>query len=84
MRSTSASSFRKNLATELDRVAKDREPLIIHRNGDKPAMVLVPLADFKEVDETDYLLSDPLNAARLLRSIRDADEGKLIDVPWPE
>lgn len=76
MRSISASNLRKNLATELDRVAADGEPLIVHRNGDRPAVIVVPLADYKEMDATEYLLSNPENAKVLLEAIRDLEAGK--------
>ena len=34
-----------------------------------------------ETDETDYLLSDPARRERLLRSIRNVEEGRDIVVP---
>ncbi|HEY9009862.1 MAG TPA: type II toxin-antitoxin system prevent-host-death family antitoxin [Devosia sp.] len=84
MRATTATDFRKNLAAELDRVESDREPLIIVRTGGKPAAVLMSLEEFGSLTETDYLLRSPANREALLESIKQAEEGKLIEVPWPE
>jgi antitoxin YefM len=78
MRTTSASHFRKNLAAELDRVAADHEPLVVHRSGSKPSVAIIPLERL-EMDETDYLLSTQANRKALLESIKQADEGKLIE-----
>lgn len=83
MRSTSATTFRKNLATELDRVAEDGEALLVHRNGKKPSVLIIPLGDY-EWDETDYLLSTPANAKRLTESIQQAKEGKLVEFKFPD
>ncbi len=76
MRSTSASDFRKNLTAELDKVLESREPLIVHRYGKKAPVVVVPLEDFEGMDATDYLMSNPANRERLLKSMAEADAGK--------
>lgn len=36
----------------------------------------LPWADDTPLDETDYLLRSPLNAARLLESIAELDQGR--------
>ena len=75
MRATSATDFRKNLASELDRVHDDREPVVIVRSGGKPAAVLMSLEDFASWQETEYLLRSPANAERLRKAIRELDAG---------
>jgi antitoxin YefM len=62
------SSARANLASTMDRVCSDHEPLIITRNGQQ-AVVMLSLEDFKALEETAYLLRSPANARRLLISI---------------
>ena len=84
MRATTASDFRKNLAEELDRVENDREPLIIVRTGGKSAAVLVSLDFYNSLTETDYLLSTPANREQLMKSIKEYEDGKVVEVPWPE
>ena len=69
------SSARANLASTMDRVCSDHEPLIITRNGDK-AVVMLSLEDYKALEETAYLLRSPANARRLLNSIAQLNAGK--------
>ncbi|MDC9825005.1 type II toxin-antitoxin system prevent-host-death family antitoxin [Devosia sp. ZB163] len=84
MRATTATDFRKNLASELDRVENDREPLIIVRSGGKPAAILMSLEEFGSWEATQHLLKSPENARQLRESIAEYEAGKLIEVPWPE
>ena len=75
MRTTSYSELRKNLASALDRVTEDREPVIITRDRGKPAAVLMSLEEFASYEETLHLLRSPANAARLQESIAEFDKG---------
>ena len=58
-------AVRANLASTMDRVCNDHEPLIITRNGEQ-AVVMLSLEDFKALEETAYLLRTPANARRIL------------------
>ena len=69
MRTTSFSELRKNLATSLDKVHDDHQPLVITRDSGKPAAVLMSLEDFESYEATMYLMRSPANAARLNKSI---------------
>ena len=84
MRATTATDFRKNLANELDRVESDSEPLIIVRTGGRPAAVLMSLDDYNALTETDYLLGNPANREQLMKSIKEYEDSKVVEVPWPE
>ena len=75
MRVTSYSDLRRNLAAALDRVASDREPLVITRDRGKPTAVLMSLEDFASYEETRHLLASPANAARLRDAIAELDGG---------
>ncbi len=75
MRTTSYSELRKNLASALDRVAEDREPVVITRDRGKPAAVLMSLEEFTRWEETLHLLRSPANAARLIKSVDALSEG---------
>jgi len=66
---------RENLASTMDRVCLDHDPVIITRNRDQ-AVVMVSLDDFESLQETAYLLRSPANAKRLLNSIESLDAGK--------
>lgn len=76
MKTTSYSELRRNLATMLDRVSADHEPVVIVRDRGKPAAVLMSLEDFASIQETRYLLQSPRNAERLSEAIGDLDAGR--------
>ena len=69
------SSARAHLASTMDRVCSDHEPLIITRNGQQ-AVVMLSLEDYKALEETAYLLRSPANARRLLSSIAQLNAGQ--------
>lgn len=75
MRTTSYSELRKNLASALDRVVEDREPVIITRDRGKPAAVLMSLEEFTSWEETLHLLRSPANAVRLKEAVDTLDTG---------
>jgi antitoxin YefM len=70
------SQFRKTLDYHMERVCDDREPLLIVRRNAR-SVVLIAAEDYDGLVETVHLLSSPVNAARLLRSIAEADAAKL-------
>jgi antitoxin YefM len=52
----------------------DREEVVITRAGHEP-VVIVSLDDYESLKETAYLLRNPANASRLLRSIERLESG---------
>lgn len=75
MRTTSFSELRRNLASMLDQVTDDHEPVVISRDRGRPAVVLMSLEDFASYEETRYLLTSPRNAERLVEAVRELDDG---------
>jgi antitoxin YefM len=71
------SAARENLASTMDRVCQDHDPVIITRNRDQ-AVVMLSLEDFESLQETAYLLRSPANARRLLDSIESLNAGKMV------
>ena len=69
------STARANLATVMDRVCDDDEPLIITRNGQQ-SVVMLSLEDYKALEETAYLLRSPTNARRLLDAVAQLATGQ--------
>jgi antitoxin YefM len=78
METVSYSELRQKLKAHMDRVCADHAPLLVTRQGGE-AVVMLSLAEYESLEETLHLLSDPANAERLLRSIREAKEGKLTE-----
>ncbi len=75
MRTASSTELRNNLAKYLDQVHDDHTPLIITREGGKPAAVIMSLEDYASHEETMHLLRSPANAARLQESIDELNAG---------
>lgn len=71
MTETTYTSLRQSLASVLDRVANDREVVIIRRRGDKK-VALIPADELAGLLETAHLLRSPKNAQRLLTALRRA------------
>ncbi|MDO9415969.1 type II toxin-antitoxin system Phd/YefM family antitoxin [Pararhizobium sp.] len=75
----SFSELRANMAKHFDKVEQDHDELVVTRQNREP-MVVMSLSDFEGWKETMYLLSNPANKERLLRSIADLDNKKGIEV----
>jgi antitoxin YefM len=76
MAHVSYSELRNNLASYMDEVCDSRAPLLVTRQNAR-SVVIMSEQDYEGLMETVHLLKSPANAARLLRSIKDADRGKL-------
>ena len=74
MKQTSSTDLRKNLATHMDAVTDDHEPLLVTRAG-QPPVVMISLEDYTAMDETAYLLASPANARALREAIGRMDAG---------
>jgi antitoxin YefM len=72
---TTYTNLRQSLASVLDRVANDREVVIIVRNGEKK-VAMVPADELAGLMETAHLLRSPKNAQRLLTALKRAAAGK--------
>jgi len=68
MNAITYTAARERLASTMDRVCNDHDPVIITRNRDQ-AVVMLSLEDYESLQETAYLLRSPANAKRLLDSI---------------
>ena len=78
MSHVSYSELRANLAKYMEEVCDSRAPLHVTRQNARP-VVLVSEDEYDSMMETLHLLQNPANAARLLRSIQDADKGRLVE-----
>ncbi|NJP48235.1 type II toxin-antitoxin system Phd/YefM family antitoxin [Actinacidiphila epipremni] len=75
MKTMSVTELRASIADALDAVENDAEELVITRAGHEP-MVVVSLAEYEALKETDYLLRSPAMAERLRRSIEQDRAGR--------
>jgi antitoxin YefM len=70
MKAITYSVARANLATTMKSVCQDREPVIITKNTS--SVVLISLDDYNSMQETAYLMQNPKNASRLLKSLESS------------
>ncbi|HEY2242528.1 MAG TPA: type II toxin-antitoxin system prevent-host-death family antitoxin [Streptosporangiaceae bacterium] len=71
-----ASEARKKLFPLIKQVNDDRAPVeIVSNNG---RAYLVAAEDYESMEETDYLLRAPANAARLMAAADDVRQGRAL------
>jgi antitoxin YefM len=75
VRTVNFTELRRNLAAELDSVINDAEEVVVTRSGHQP-VVIVSLAEYQSMRETEYLLRNPNNAAILRQSIAELARGE--------
>ena len=69
---------RAQLASNMNRVCQNHEPLIITRNSQQ-SVVMLSLEDYQALEETAYLLRSPNNAKRLMDAVIELNAGKGIE-----
>jgi antitoxin YefM len=75
MQAVTYADFSGSVDRFFDKVWNDRDPLVVARaNGEN--IVIISADDYAGFEETDYLLSNPANAAHLARSIAQHKAGK--------
>ena len=75
MNAITYSAARENLASMMDQVCANHDPLIITRKRNQ-SVVLLSLEDYESLQETAYLLRSPANASRLAEGIAELEAGK--------
>ena len=73
------SHLRENLSSIMDKIEDNSLVCAVTRKGHKP-IILMTLDDYESMDETAYLTSSPENKKRLMKSIKQIEQGKTIKV----
>ena len=74
MNAITYTAARENLASTIDKVCNDRDPVIITRKRSQ-SVVMISLEDYEALEETAYLLRSPANAKRLISSLENLEKG---------
>ncbi len=78
MVSLMVADMKHDLESLVNHVVDNAEPTLVQAKTGKQA-VLVSLDEFNSWQETVYLLSNPVNAAHLRKSITEAKAGKVVE-----
>ena len=74
------SEARKNLASLMESVCDGSDVVVITRRKTRPVVVM-SLEEYNSIQETGYLLRNPVNAGRLLESVADMRRGNVAPHP---
>jgi len=79
MQAITYSEARHALKNYMDEACSNHEPILITRRKGKN-VVLLSLEDYESIMESEYLLSNPANASRLMQSLEEAKSGKRVSL----
>jgi antitoxin YefM len=78
MKTITAKEFSNNIERNLQEIEDDADFLVISRAKKKRKFVVLPQSEYESLKETSYLLSSPANAKRILKSIKEVEQGRII------
>ena len=76
MNAITYTDLRRNMKTYMDKVTQDCDSLIVTRKNQEN-VVLLSIAEYNGLMETNYLLSNDANAEHLKKSITQHKSGKI-------
>lgn len=72
MNTMTYSAFKSNMESTVNTILETHQPVIVKKNR-LSSVIIVPLEDYQSLVETRYLLSSPVNAARLVTGIEEVE-----------
>jgi len=77
MQSVSYTSLRQNMSSVFDKIEQDCIAVQVTRKNHKNLVILTE-EDYNSINETLYLLSNPVNAAKIYESIKQVKRGEFV------
>lgn len=72
MKPISYTAARSHLAETMQKVCENHAPVMITR-AKAESVIMMSLSDYEAMQETNYLLQSPVNAARLAEAIKEIE-----------
>ena len=78
MKAISISTLRKGMKEYFDYVSKSMEVIIVPRNNNEEAIVIMSIQEYNSLKETEHLFSTEANQKKLQKSIGQIAEGNTV------
>ena len=67
-----------------DSLEEDRDILLVPRQGQKDAIVIMTLSEYNSIVETEYLLSSAENRKVMEKAMQELENGSVVEFEHPE